>query len=255
MKFNKKNISIGQNVTIGKNVKIGDNSIIYDNVILEDGVIISNNCVIGEPLHEYYINENYTNPKTVIGKNSLIRSHSIIYAGTQIGENFQSGHFVTIREYTQIGSNSIVGTKCDIQGYADIGNYVRLHSYVIVGQKTKINNFAQIFPFTVFTNDPKPPSNELKSPFVDEYSVIASSCTILAGVKIGKHSLIGANSLVNSDVEEFSFYFGSPARKICDIRKLPIFTNGKRHYPWPYNFERGMPWEEMGFENWKEKND
>lgn len=255
MKFNNLNISIGKNVIIGQNVKLGDNTTIYDNVLIEDGVIIGNNCVIGEPLYEYYINENYENPQTVIKRGNLIRSHTIIYAGTQLDENVKFGHFVTIREFTLVGKNSIIGTKCDIQGFVEIGNYVRLHSYVVVGQKTKIRNFVQVFPFTVFTNDPKPPSNELIGPFVDEYSVIASSCIILAGKKIGKHCLIGANSLVNKDVEDYSFVMGSPARRICDIRKLPIFTNDKRHYPWPYNFDRGMPWQETSYNNWKKEND
>ena len=26
------------------------------------------------------------------------------------------------------------------------------------------------------------------------------------------------------------------------------------HYPWMYNFERGMPWEGIGYLEWKNKN-
>src|SRR4051794_7795810 len=103
MKFNNKNVSFGNNLTIGKNVKIGDNTIIYDNVSIEDNTIISNDCVVGEPLNAYYGDDKYVNPPTVIGANSLIRSHSIIYAGSEFGDYLNTGHRVTIREKTIAG--------------------------------------------------------------------------------------------------------------------------------------------------------
>ena len=31
-------------------------------------------------------------------------------------------------------------------------------------------------------------------------------------------------------------------------------TSEKSHYPWPYNFNRGMPWENEGFDVWKLSN-
>ncbi|APF20159.1 transferase hexapeptide repeat containing protein [Caldithrix abyssi DSM 13497] len=251
MKFNNKNIYIGQNVKIGKNVKIGDNSVIYDNVTIGDNSIIGNNSIIGEPLQEYYYSKNYNQPITLIGENALIRSNAIIYAGSEIGSNFNTGHFITIRENTTIGNNCIIGTKCDIQGYTTIGNYVRLHSFVVIGQYSNISNYVQIFPFVVLTNDSKPPSNELLGPQLDEYTVIASSTVLLAGIKLGKHCLVGANSVVNKDYDDYSFINGNPAKYVCDVRKLPFFTNGKRHYPWPYNYKKGMPWEEEGYGKWE----
>ena len=82
MKFNNINVSIGRNAQIGKNVKIGDNTTIYDNVVIGDNTIIANDCIIGELLNSYYDDiENYKNPETIIGANSLIRSHCIKYAG------------------------------------------------------------------------------------------------------------------------------------------------------------------------------
>ena len=91
MKFNNINVIISPKAKIGKNVRIGDNTTIYDNVEIGDNTIISNNCIIGEPLNDYYFNEEYNNPSTIIGENSLIRSHTIIYAGNVFGENFSCG--------------------------------------------------------------------------------------------------------------------------------------------------------------------
>lgn len=254
MKFNNINVRISSSAIIGKNVRIGDDTVILDNVIIGDNSIICNNCVIGEPTNDYYFEENYSNPKTIIGKDSMIRSHTIIYSGCNIGDNFSTGHRVTIRENMEIGNNCRIGTLCDLQGYSIIGDYCWLHSNVHIGQKSKIGNFVFIYPYTVFTNDPRPPSNICLGPEVDDYTQIAVGVILLPGVKIGKHVLIGAHSVVGKDVEDYQLVVGNPAKPIKDVRDLIAKDTGKSHYPWPYNFDRGMPWKEEGYEKWKSKN-
>ena len=138
MKFNNINRNISSKAIIGKNVKIGDNTIIYDNVVIGDNSIIANNCIIGEPLNEYYLTDTYKNLETVIGENALIRSHSIIYCGSTFGNNFSTGHRVTIRENMVFGDHCRVGTLCDFQGYSEIGDYCWFHSNVHIGQRSKI---------------------------------------------------------------------------------------------------------------------
>ena len=256
MKFNNRNISIGLNVSIGKNVRIGDDTVIYDNVIINDNVTICNNCIIGEPLNAYYSDENYIQPTTIIGSNSLIRSHNIIYAGSTFDEHFSTGHNVTIREFTNVGRNTNIGTNCDIQGMCEIGNYNRLQSSVIIGQKSKLGDYVFIYPFVVLTNDPTPPSNVLIGVEIGDYSQIASSSVLLPGAKIAEHCLVSANSVVNGTFEKNSFISGAPAKRICELSKAPLFNSetGKRHYPWPKHFERAMPWQGIGYEKWIEMN-
>lgn len=253
MKFNNRNVFISLKAIIGKNVKIGDNTSIYDNVTIEDNCIIANDCIIGEPLSEYYHDESYKNPETIIGTNSLIRSHTIIYAGCDIGQNFSCGHRVTIREYSRIGNNCRIGTISDLQGYLQIGNYCWLHSNVHIGQKSSIGNFVFIYPYVVFTNDPHPPSNICIGPTVGDYSQIAVFSVLLPGVKIGRHVLIGAGSIVGKDVEDYQLTVGNPAKPIKDVRDLKSKETGLSHYPWPYNFSRGMPWENIGYEKWQKE--
>ncbi|HIP33759.1 MAG TPA: N-acetyltransferase [Bacteroidia bacterium] len=253
MKFNNRNVFISKSAIIGDNVKIGDNVSIYDNVIIKDNVTISNDCVIGEPLQSYYNDkEFYNNPKTIIGKNSLLRSHCIIYAGTELGQNFESGHRVTIRENTKFGTNCRVGTVSDIQGNSTFGNYCWLHSNVHIGQKSKIGNFVFIYPYVVLTNDPTPPSNICKGVEVGDYSQIAVMSIILPGVKIGKHVLIGAGSVVSKNIDNYQLTIGNPAKPIKDVREIKSKETGEAHYPWPYRFDRGMPWKNIGFDKWKE---
>lgn len=251
MKFNNKNIELGKNLNIGKNVRIGDNTTIYDNVTIGDNTIICDNCIIGEPLNDYYYNEKYTNPETIIGSESLIRSQTIIYSGSEFGNCLNTGHRVTIREYTKSGHHCMFGSYTDIQGYCNIGNYNRFHSYVNIGQKSDLGDFVFIYPFVVLTNDPTPPSDKLIGVKVGDYSQITTGAILLPAAEIGKYCLVGANSTVGGIFEDDTFISGNPAKAIGKLSKMPFFNiKNKKHYPWPNNFDRGMPWENIGFNNW-----
>jgi len=48
---------------------------------------------------------------------------------------------------------------------------------------------------------------------------IGANSTILGGVNIGKCCIIGANSLINIDIPDFSLAYGSPVRIIKDLRE------------------------------------
>jgi UDP-3-O-[3-hydroxymyristoyl] glucosamine N-acyltransferase len=253
MKFNNRNVFISPSATIGANVKIGDNCSIYDNVIIKDNSVICNDCVIGEPLAGYYSEDGYTNPVTVIEPNALIRSHTIIYAGCNIGESFSCGHRVTIRENSKIGKFCRIGTVSDLQGNLEIGDYCWLHSNVHIGQQSKLGNFVFIYPYVVLTNDPTPPSNICIGPTIGDYSQVAVFSVLLPGVKIGKHCLVGAGSIVGKDVADFQLVLGSPAKTIKDVREIKSRETGESHYPWPYRFDRGMPWQDKDFDAWEKQ--
>ena len=252
--FTGTNVRISPSAKIGESVRIGDNVIIYDNVEIGGNTVICNDCVIGEPLNDYYADEEtYENPRTIIGANSLIRSHTIIYADSVFGEGFQTGHRVTIREKTQMGVHCSVGTLCDLQGYSTFGNYTRLHSNVHIGQHSHIGSYCWIFPYTVFTNDPTPPSEICIGPTVGDYSIIATNCVLLPGVKIGEHCLIGACSLVSKDIEDFKVAVGTPAKMVKDVREVKDRKTGEPYYPWPYRFDIAMPWNGLDYDTWLQK--
>jgi acetyltransferase-like isoleucine patch superfamily enzyme len=254
MKFNGRNLQVSPKATIGSNVRIGDNTVIYDNVIIGDNTTICNDCIIGEPLYDYYTNSDYQNPKTILGENSLIRSHCIIYAGNIIGHDFSTGHRVTIRENNTIGHHCAFGTICDIQGFSSFGNYCRFQSNVLIGQQSVVGNFVFMYPYVILTNDPHPPSNICKGPIIGDFTQIATHSVILPMVTIGKLCLVGANSTVSKDFGDEKVIVGSPAKEICSVRTVHSKEKeGVMHYPWMYNFERGMPWQGIGYDEWLKK--
>lgn len=250
MKFNNKNVSISPSAKIGQNVKIGDNTVIYDNVTIGDNTTICNDCHIGEPTGDYYKNPNYENPPTIIGNNCLIRSHSIIYATNKIGDDLITGHHIVVRTGNTIGHHSSIGNFTELHGDAQIGNYVRLHSNVCICELAIIHDYVWIFPGSILSNGVTPPGNELLGPEVGKYSVLAVNAVLLPGVKIGENCLIGASAVVTKDVNDFSVAVGSPAKTITDIRNLKSKTTGLNHYPWPNNFDRGMPWQGLDYNEW-----
>uniref|UniRef100_UPI0039EF4C54 N-acetyltransferase n=1 Tax=Bordetella sputigena TaxID=1416810 RepID=UPI0039EF4C54 len=227
---------VSSKAVIGRNVSIGAFSIIHDNVTIGDDTSIGSHCEIGVPTPLA------GGRPLVIGASSLIRSHSIFYEGSTFGERLTTGHRVTVRELTNAGKNLQIGTLSDFQGHIEIGDYVRTHSNVHIGQKTKIGNFVWVFPYVVFTNDPHPPSELCIGAEIGDFAAIATMAVILPGVKVGAHSLIAAHSCVAKDVEPHTVVGGSPAKLLCATEKIKLKDgSGRNAYPWPTHFRRGYP--------------
>ena len=235
MKFTGRGVYVSPKAKIGRNVRIGDNTVIYDNVEIGDDSTVCNDCIIGEPLNSYYRDSTYENPPTVIGRNALIRSHAIIYAQCNIGEEFNAGHRITIRENTTIGDVCSIGTLTDIEGDVRIGNYCRLHSNVHISQTSSLGDFVWMYPYSVMTNDPYPPSMDIQGGYIGNYTQVCVHSIILAGVRVGDNCLIGANSVVNKTLPDYSLAVGDPIKVVRDLRKYVVMGKGKP-YPWMHRF-------------------
>ena len=258
-----KNVNIGENAVIRAgsilcdNVDIGDSVYIDFNVIIRDNVKIGMNsfigarAILGEYLADFTVKREIAQHKLVIGNNAVIRSDTIIYGNNVIGDYFQTGHRVTIRENSQIGNHVRIGTLSDIQGYCEIGNYVNLHSNVFVAHKSIIKDYAWLFPCVVLTNDPNPPSENLLGVTVEEFASIAAGAVILPGRVIGRESLVGSGAVVTRDVLPERVVVGNPAKDVGSTDKIRDKVTGGQVYPWKYSFDRGMPWEGMGYQNWE----
>lgn len=160
---------------------------------------------------------------TIIGKNAVIRSGTIIYCDVTIGDNFQSGHNVMIREKTKIGNRVAIGTSAVIEGNTIIGDEVSLQSMVYIPTDTVIGNNVFIGPNTVLTNDRYPPTRigGLKGPQIRANAAIGANATLLPGVCIGEGALVAAGAIVTRDVPAHMLAIGAPA-KITDLPQKMI---------------------------------
>ncbi|KPJ72623.1 hypothetical protein AMJ52_05720, partial [candidate division TA06 bacterium DG_78] len=129
---------------------------IYRNVKLGKNIIIQDDVFIGLPSREFLSKTEKEWPATIIGDSAVIRSGTNIYCGVEIGDRFQTGHNVLIRENTVIGSNVRIGTNSIIDGKTVIGSNVNMQSMVYIPINTVIGDFVFIGPNAVFTNDKYP---------------------------------------------------------------------------------------------------
>ena len=218
-----------------RGVKIGPFTVVYGGVRIGAGTVIDSHCVIGRPVAG-------SRDPLVVGKDSLIRSHSVFYQGSTFGPGLRTGHNVTVREGISAGAGLQIGTLSDLQGHAEIGDYVRAHSNVHIGHKSKIGDFVWIFPYVVLANDPHPPSEGLLSGVVvEDYAVLGTMTTVLPGVRVGTRSVVAAHALVSRDVDPDTIVAGVPAKPRGPTFDVQLRDGSGPAYPWMRHFHRGYP--------------
>jgi len=155
----------------------------------------------------------------IIGKNALIRSNSIIYDDTEIGNHFKTGHGVVVREKTRIGDNVLIGTNSIIEGQCTLGNNISIQSNVYIPINTIIEDNVFIGPCSCFTNDKYPVriDYDLKGPIIRKGASIGANSTFLSDLEIGEGAMVASGAIVTHDVPPFYLAIGSPAR----IKPLP----------------------------------
>ncbi|KPA16996.1 transferase hexapeptide repeat protein, partial [Candidatus Magnetomorum sp. HK-1] len=114
-----------------------------------------------------------------------------------------------------------IGTLSVIEHHTQIGNNVRIHTQAFIPEYTIIENNVWIGPNVVLTNSKYPNSlnskTHLTACLLKHHSIISANCTILPGIKIGEHSLVGAGSVVTKNVLPKTIVAGNPATFINDM--------------------------------------
>lgn len=138
--------------------------------------------------------------RVTIGKFAIIRPTNIY--GGEIGEGLK------------IGNNSNIGPYC----YIGCSGYIEIGDNVMISPRVSIYAENHVFERT----DIPMKEQGVKRQFVkiENDCWIAANSIILAGVTIGRGSVVAAGSVVTTDVPPFSIVAGVPA-KIIKTRNLP----------------------------------
>lgn len=192
-------------------------------VTLGDGAIIEDNAVLG------YIPSRGGNLVLTIGVNAHIRSGTIIYGGSNIGSNLETGHNVVIREENRIGDFFRIWNNSTIDYGCYIGSNVKIHNKVYVGQFSFIEDDAFLAPGVTLANDIHPGCPDslkcMRGPCIKRGAQIGINTTILPRVVIGEYTLIGAGSVVTKNIPERVVAYGNPARVVGRIEDVTCSTN------------------------------
>lgn len=187
---------------------------IYPNVFFFDEPTLGAFVIIGEPPRGKIAGELATR----IGARAVIRSHTVIYAGNVIGDDFQTGHGVLLREENEIGNNVSIGSHTIVEHHVKIGNNARLHSNVFVPEFSILEENCWLGPNVVVTNARYPQSRNVKENLrgahIKRGAKIGANATLLPGVVIGENALVGAGAVVTRDVPDGAVVAGNPARVI-----------------------------------------
>ena len=193
---------------------------IFSNVFFADEPRIDEFCIVGEAPRGKHAGE----LETRFGARAVIRSHTVIYAGNVIGDDFQTGHGALVREENEIGNNVSIGSHTIVEHHVKIGNNVRLHSNVFVPEFSILEDDCWLGPNVVVTNARYPRSKTVKEQLhgahIKRGAKIGANATLLPGVVIGENALVGAGAVVTHDVPDGAVVAGNPARVIKNVRDI-----------------------------------
>jgi acetyltransferase-like isoleucine patch superfamily enzyme len=182
-----------------------------------------NQCLIGPNWTRriFCINAQEGKSMIKVGKSKIARTASLdVEKGGQIliGDDCEVRHHAVLEvsgRYNgtiEIGNHSVIGVGNWLQGSGriQIGNDVIIGPYVAIVS----TNHSYEDASTPVAKQPLKTGEVI----IEDDVWIGAHCTIAQNVRIGAHSIIGANSFVNTDIPPYSVAVGSPA-KVIKTRK------------------------------------
>lgn len=155
-------------------------------ILNEEYVRLGSNCKIDENALVGYMSSRKINDlELIIEDGAIIRSGTVVYLGSKIGCNFETGYNVVVREEN------------------------------LLGDRVKIwSNTIEKYPTGIF--DPE----RIKGPTIKRGAKIGIGAIIMPGVVIGENSVIGAGSLVIRDIPPNVIAYGIPAKVVKSVSDL-----------------------------------
>lgn len=152
-------------------------------------------------------------PVTIFNEQYIhIGSHTMIGPGVALSAGMVPGQECISERVVVIGDRCLIGRNSGIVGHfsVEIGNDVWTGHHVYVTDQ----NHGYEDPTRPISLQTQPE----RAVRIGDGSWIGHGAVILPGVTIGCHVVVGANSVVTSDIPDFSVAVGSPARVIRQLR-------------------------------------
>ena len=163
----------------------------------------------------------------LLGEGARLRSGTVLYHGARIGDRFETGHHVVVREDTVIGDDVSVWSNSVVDYGCRIAHQVKIHANCYLAQFTRIEHGAFLAPGVVCANDLYPGRADsaaaMTGPTIRAGAQIGANVTILPFVVVGDGALVGAGSVVTRDVPAGMVAYGCPAvavRAVDDLEPM-----------------------------------
>jgi UDP-2-acetamido-3-amino-2,3-dideoxy-glucuronate N-acetyltransferase len=147
---------------------------------------------------------------------SGIRHPQALIESSNIGEGTRIWAFAHVLPGAVIGRDCNICDHVFIENDVQVGDRVTVKCGVQLWDGVRIEDDVFIGPNVTFTNDNFPRSRQRPDSFaqtiVRKGASIGANATILPGVVVGQHALVGAGSVVSRSVPPYSVVVGNPAR-------------------------------------------
>jgi acetyltransferase-like isoleucine patch superfamily enzyme len=177
-----------------------------------------------------------------LGEDAQLRSGTVIYLGSHLGDRLQTGHHVVIREECEVGADVSIWTNTVVDYGCTIGDGVKVHANCYIAQYTEIGDEAFLAPGVTVANDLYPGNPEsarrMRGPRVGPAAQIGVNVTLLPFVDVGERAMVGAGSVVTRDVPPGAVVFGNPARvrgQVASLRDIAARAPGNHISETPHH--------------------
>ena len=159
--------------------------------------------------------DTYIDPTAEVHENAIIFEGAMIWNWSKIREGARVGADTNIGQNVYVDFDVVIGDRSKVQNGVSIYHGVTIGSDVFVG------------PNVTFTNDLFPRAHneswQVIPTQIEDGASIGANATIVCGVRLGRHCMIGAGAVVTVDVPSHALVMGCPAR-IVDY----VTVSGKR---------------------------
>jgi acetyltransferase-like isoleucine patch superfamily enzyme/dTDP-4-dehydrorhamnose 3,5-epimerase-like enzyme len=146
----------------------------------------------------------------------FIHPQAIVEPGAEIGEGTRVWAFAHVLPGAKIGRDCNLCDGVFVENDVVIGDRVTIKCGVQVWDGIRLEDDVFVGPNATFTNDKFPRSKQYPEKFlqtiVHKGASIGANATILPGITIGAHAMIGSGAVVTRDVPPYAIVVGNPAR-------------------------------------------
>jgi acetyltransferase-like isoleucine patch superfamily enzyme len=140
---------------------------------------------------------------------------------TDVGAGTRVWAFAHVLPGAVVGRDCNLGDGTFIETGAILGDRVTIKNGVSVWSGVTLEDDVFAGPNVVFLNDYVPRAAPYRTPpeawlptLVRRGATLGGNATIICGITVGRHALVGAGSVVTRDVPDHALVVGNPARHI-----------------------------------------
>ncbi len=143
---------------------------------------------------------------------------ALVSPQARIGDATKVWAYCNIQSGAVIGRNCNIGDRCFIEGGVVVGDNVTIKNGVSIFQGVVLEDDVFVGPGVVFTNDRYPRSHstdwQMETTLVKRGASLGGNATLLCGLTIGEHAVVGAGAVIARDVPAHAIMVGNPARQV-----------------------------------------